>query len=325
MQARAIAHPNIALVKYWGKRDAVRNLPAVGSVSITLDGMSTTTEVRFDPGFDADSFSLDGSSPPAMLRRVRHCLDLFRERLDGVPHAAVTSRNDFPTGAGLASSASGFAALVVAVDRALASDLDESALGEIARRCSGSAPRSLHGGFVELGFVSGSDRTETFVRQLVEPEGWPLEVVIAITSDEEKAIGSTEGMTHTAATSPYYREWVAASDDSIDHARRAIFDRDFDALAEVAEASCLGMHAVMMAARPGLLYWNGTTVECIHRLRELRRSGVGVFFTIDAGPQVKAVCVPEAVGAVRSALAEITGVSRLLVCGLGAGARAVEA
>jgi diphosphomevalonate decarboxylase len=325
MQATAIAHPNIALVKYWGKRDTARNLPAVGSISITLDGMSTTTDVRFDPGLDADSFSLDGSSPPKMVDRVRHCIGLFRERLDRVPHAAVTSSNDFPTGAGLASSASGFAALVVAVDRALASDLDEEALGAIARRCSGSAPRSLRGGFVELGFVPGSGRSETFVRELLAPDAWPLEVVIAITSDEEKSIGSTEGMTHTAATSPYYREWVAASDGSIDRARRAILGRDFDALAEVAEASCLGMHAVMMAARPGLLYWNGTTVECIHRLRELRRSGVGVFFTIDAGPQVKAVCVPEAVPAVRTALDDIAGVSRLLVCGLGAGARAVEA
>jgi len=321
VQAAAVAHPNIALVKYWGKADAARNLPAVGSISITLDTLTTTTSVRFDPGLDGDRFVLDGEvSSPARSSRVHECLELFRRRRPELPPAEVTSANSFPTAAGLASSAAGFAALVTAVDAALGSPFSRDELADIARRCSGSSPRSLVGGFVELA-LSGED---TRLRPLLAAGDWPLEVVVAVTSNAAKTVGSSAGMEHTRSTSPYYRSWLETSPGDLEAAREAILGRDLEALAAVAEASCLAMHAVTMAARPGLVYFNGATVDCLHRVRALRREGTAVFFTVDAGPQLKAICGPGASELVAAALAEVPGVVDVLRCGLGEGARAVR-
>jgi diphosphomevalonate decarboxylase len=236
-----------------------------------------------------------------------------------MPHAEVASVNSFPTAAGLASSASGFAALVVAVDHALGAGLERTELAELARQCSGSAARSIFGGFVELRLRP--DRSGCDTGQILAATDWPLQVVVAITSAEAKAIGSTAGMLHTERTSPYYGAWLATSADDLAAARRAIEDRDFAALAAVSEHSCLKMHAVALASRPALLYWNGASVECLRRLRELAAGGAGVFFTVDAGPQVKAICLPEAADRVAAALAELPGVAQVLRCGIGEGAR----
>jgi diphosphomevalonate decarboxylase len=237
-----------------------------------------------------------------------------------LPFAEVTSSNSFPTSAGLASSASGFAALVTAVNAVLDPALDEHDLADLARRCSGSSPRSLYGGFVEL-LLEGEG---TSVRPLLGPREWPLEVVIAVTSTEAKLVGSTEGMELTRKTSPFYPSWVDGSPRDLEAARTAVADRDIEALATISEASCLKMHAVAMSASPGLVYWNGTTVECLHRVRELRQRGNPVFFTIDAGPQVKAVCEAGSSDRVAEALGAVPGVIEVMRCGLGDGARTVE-
>jgi diphosphomevalonate decarboxylase len=323
MQATAVAHPNIALIKYWGKSDVERNIPAVGSLSITLDGLMTTTSVFFDEGLEEDEFLLGGITAPGMAGRVTRCLDLVRERAGVRTRARVESDNDFPTAAGLASSASGFAALVVAANAALGAGIETTELADLARRASGSAVRSLFGGFVELRLTpDGPCPTE--IRQILEPSGWPLRVAVAVTEIGPKEIGSTEGMVRTEQTSPYYAGWVSSSEEDLAEARSAIERRDFEALAEVSESSCLKMHAVMMTARPGLVYWNGATVECIRRVRRLRGEGLPVFFTIDAGPQVKAVCAPDGFDRVAAELAAIDGVRQVLASGLGEGARVVE-
>jgi diphosphomevalonate decarboxylase len=322
MQASAIAHPNIALIKYWGKSDIERNIPAVGSLSITLDGLTTTTSVSFGADLEEDEFLLGGKAAPEMAGRVSRCLDLVRERVGVQNRARVESDNDFPTAAGLASSASGFAALVTAADAALGADIPQAELADMARRASGSAARSIFGGFVELCLTPNGPRpTET--RQILEPSAWPLRVAVAVTETGPKGIGSTEGMGLTERTSPYYMDWVKSSDADLAEARDAVAHEDFKALADVSESSCLKMHAVMLSARPGLVYWNGATVECIRRVRELRADGVTVLFTIDAGPQVKAVCAPEAFDRVAAALAEVEGVHQVLASGLGEGARVV--
>jgi len=324
LEATAVAHPNIALVKYWGKADVERNIPAVGSLSITLDGLTTTTRVRFDPGIDADRFSLGGRLAPEMEARVTSCLDLLRNRVGAKICALVESENDFPTAAGLASSASGFAALVVAADRALRSGLATSDLADLARQASGSAARSLFGGFVEISLTHSDRELIPRTEQVLEPSVWPLGVVVAVTETAPKAVGSTEGMLRTERTSPYYSAWVDSSGADLAEARAAVDRLDFEALADISELSCLKMHALMLSARPGLVYWNGATVECIRRVRELRSDGLGVFFTVDAGPQVKAVCLPEARSRVVRELAAVPGVGRILESGLGCGARVVE-
>jgi diphosphomevalonate decarboxylase len=322
MRATAVAHPNIALIKYWGKSDVEQNIPAVGSLSITLDGLTTTTSVIFDSELGEDEFLLGGRAAPGMGGRVTGCLDLVRERVEVQTRARVESDNDFPTAAGLASSASGFAALVTAADAALDADIPEVELADLARRASGSAARSIFGGFVELSLTPGGPRpTET--RQILEASDWPLRVAVAVTESGPKVVGSTEGMIRTEQTSPFYASWVGSSEDDLADARSAIERRAFEALADVSESSCLKMHAVMMSARPGLVYWNGTTVECIRRVRAMRADGVPVFFTVDAGPQVKAVCAPEALDRVAAELAELGGVQQVLASGLGEGARVV--
>ena len=322
MKATIRARANIALIKYWGKADAALNVPAVGSLSITLDALWSETEVEFDAGLPADTLSLNGQTRSDQLGRVTECLNLLRLRAGIESPARVVSRNNFPTGAGLASSASGFAALATAAARALDLDLSPRDLSIIARQGSGSAARSIFGGFVEMHAGSMADGTDSFAEPLLEADAWPLEVVIAITEHGEKAVGSRAGMEQSASSSPYYPEWVAGSPDDLARARQAVLSRDFETLTGVAEHNCLKMHAAAMAAEPPLIYWNAATVACLHAVRALRDSGVPVFFTIDAGPQLKAVCAPGASEDVEAALRAVPGVLNTLVSGLGPGVEA---
>src|SRR5579859_6712047 len=323
LRAASQAQPNIALVKYWGKRDAALNLPVVGSISITLESLWTRTDVRFVPGQKQDQVSLNGRSDEAEAKRISKCLDLLRAR-SGVDYGAdVASRNNFPTAAGLASSASGFAALVHAGARALGLELSLEEQSVLSRRCSGSAARSIFGGYVEWAHGKLADGTDSSARPLLDAAAWPLRVAVAITSTAAKQIGSTEGMRRTAETSPYQSAWIDTQEADLSVARNAILARDFDALAHISEYSCLKMHALALAAQPGLLYWNGATVECMHRVRALRQQGVPVFFTVDAGPQLKAVCEPSAIEQVKAALRDVPGVLEVLDTGLGEGAHAI--
>ena len=287
MKAAVKARANIALIKYWGKAESELNIPAVGSISITLKELWSETRVEFDNALPGDTLLLDGESRPDQLERVTKCLDVLRARAGCDDSARVVSSNNFPTGAGLASSASGFAALAASAASALGLELPPRELSVIARQGSGSAARSIFGGFAEMHAGSAADGNDSFAEPLLAAEAWPLEVVIAITERGEKAVGSRAGMGQSAATSPFYGAWVQSSDADLDAGRQAILDRNFGALAEVSEHSCLKMHATAMAARPPLIYWNAATVACLHAIRELRESGLAVFFTIDAGPQAE--------------------------------------
>lgn len=324
MRAVVEAHPNIALVKYWGKQDRRRNIPAVGSLSITLDTLRSRTELAFEESITADEVSVDGEAGGSAASRITGCLDRFRAETGQGRHARVTTESNFPVAAGLASSASGFAALVVAADAAAGTGLSRECLARIAGAASGSAARSLYGGFVRLDLPppGGSDIALT---ALAGPADWPLEVVIAVTDSGRKPVGSTEAMLASEAGSPYYRAWVAAQPADLDEAEAAVRARDFERLAAVAEFSCLKMHALTLSARPGILYWKPATLACMQAVRELRAAGEGAFFTVDAGPQVKAVCVPGAARRVAATLAQIDGVREVLRTGLGGVPRVAEA
>lgn len=322
--AAAQAQPNIALVKYWGKRDTTLNLPAVGSISITLDSLWTRTEVRFLPGQLHDQVRLNGRSDEAETKRVVNGLDLLRQRAGTNVRALVDSHNNFPTAAGLASSASGFAALVYAGSQALGLGLSGAELSLLARRCSGSAARSVYGGYVEWAHGHLADGTDSIAHPLLPAAAWPLRVAVAITSTAAKGVGSSEGMRRTIQSSPFQTAWMETQEADLALARNAILAHDFDALGLVSEHNCLKMHALAMASQPGLLYWNGATVECMHRIRALRREGVPVFFTVDAGPQLKAVCEPQAIEQVKAALRAVPGVLDVFESGLGEGARAIS-
>jgi len=321
MRASAIAHPNVALIKYWGKTDSARNLPAVGSLSVTLGALGTETTVEFDAALKRDVLVLNGQEQPLEQGRLTACMDAFRALAGCDEFATVTSSNDFPTGAGLASSASGYAALVTAAAAALGIDPHERGLAAIARIGSGSAPRSLFGGIALLSL----DDQGTHCRQLATPADWPLSVVVAVTTEAKKDITSRDGMEQSRLTSPFYASWISGHADDLDAGIRYVAERDFFALAKLSEHNCLKMHSVMMTTRPALLYWLPVTLACMQKITALRADGVPVFFTIDAGPQVKAVCLPEALATVTAALHEVPGVLRIIAGELGEGARVVGA
>ena len=311
--ATALAHPNVALVKYWGKREGAENIPATPSLSLTLEALNTRTTVA---AAAEDSLRINGvrqqdAKVDCLVRRMRAAFDL--------PPLAITTANDFPTGAGLASSASGFAALVTAVDATFDLGMNEAERSVWARRGSASAARSVAGGIATLG-----DDTDWAAAALADADDWPLEIVVAIVSNEPKAVGSTLGMEQTRRTSPFYDGWLRSAPADYDAARQAVLNRDFATLAGVAERSCLKMHGLMLSTTPPLLYWNEATLAAIRTVRTLRDEGVSVFFTVDAGPQVKAVCAPGHGAAVAAKLADVPGVGRVVNSGLGAGARLTQ-
>ncbi len=291
-EATAIARSNIALTKYWGKSDAARNLPAVPSLSLTLAGLETRTRVRLDPTLAADSVVLDGRPAEAAdAERVSAFLELVRARAGIATRADVESASNFPAGAGLASSASAFAALAAASARAMGLVLDPPALSDLARRGSASAARSVFGGFVEL----PAGTKEPLPARALDVVGWmgpgSVRMVVVRCGEGRKAVGSRDAMIRTARTSPFYRAWVASANDVHARALDALRMRDLPALGECMELSCLRMHASAMAADPAIVYWTPATIEAMSAVRSLRDSGVGAWFTIDAGPHVKVLCL----------------------------------
>ncbi|MFQ5547969.1 MAG: diphosphomevalonate decarboxylase [Woeseia sp.] len=314
----AQAQPNIALVKYWGKQDADRNLPAVGSLSITLDTLYTRMSVDFLEKPGPDELVLNDELAGGILPRVSDCIDRIAGRRR--PAARVRSVSNFPVAAGLASSSSAFAALALATYDSLGRSADTLTMARAAGSISGSAARSFYGGFVELSPVDG----DIDVRSIADPDEWPLEVVVAITDSGPKRLSSGEAMIKSARTSPFYTSWVERQPDDLQSARQAIRARDFEQLAAVSEHNCLKMHSVMWASRPPIVFWNDATLACMEAVRDLQKQSEPVFFTIDAGPQLKAVCLSSAAKTVRDALAGTDGVMNTRVSGVGHGARLSE-
>lgn len=328
MRCVAEARTNIALIKYWGKVPGAGNLPAVPSLSLTLDGLVTRTEVEFDPGLADDRLILNqqpvGGTP---LDRVRKHLDrVVGPMLGGDrPRAVVRSHNSFPTAAGLASSASAFAALTVAAAAAAGLDLDLHELSILARQGSGSASRSIFGGLVVMGVGTPGQLTSAFAAPVAGGVGWTdLRLVIGVVGEGPKDTPSTDGMNHTAATSPYYAPWCAGAPADLHAALEAIAGRDLAALGIAAERSALRMHASALAADPGVVYLRGATIEGLHAIRRLRHAGAAAWFTCDAGPHPKALTDAAHAEAVAQALAAVPGVLRTIVARPGAGAQVVE-
>jgi diphosphomevalonate decarboxylase len=320
----AVAGTNIALVKYWGKRDPALNLPATGSLSLTLESLGTRTTVCFDGGSE-DRLILDGDMAAGdVVARTSSFLDKVRARAGITTRALVTSANSVPTAAGLASSASGFAALAVAAARAAGLSLSATELSALARLGSGSAARSLFGGFAEMSRGERNDGADAVAHPIADGDGWDLRLVVAVTATGPKPMGSTAAMEHTARTSPFHPAWIAGVDADLADARRAIAARDLTGLGRVAERSALRMHANAMAADPPVLYWNAATIAAIARVRGLRDAGTSAFFTIDAGPHVKVLCAAADAPAIAFALTTVPGVLRTIVAAPGPGARVVE-
>lgn len=318
---QAVAHPNIALAKYWGKRAFGHNLPAVPSLSVTLAGMATTTRVTFDAGLASDELLLNGKpSGDVEVGRVTNLLDRVRARAGFSDRARVESSNDFPTASGLASSASAFAALAVAACAAAGVDASADELSDLARKTSVSAARSVLGGFAEL--RAGREGDEALAAAQVAPQDhWDIAIVVAVTREGPKDVGSSDGMKHTMVTSPYSNAWVEAAPAMFAKVREGVLAKDLSKLGPAVEQSALAMHAGAIAANPGIMYWTGATVEAILAVRKNREAGLEGYLTIDAGPHVKVLTRGADAERIARAMEQVPGVLRTIIARPGAGAR----
>lgn len=304
--ATAIAHPNIALVKYWGKRDSTLNLPATGSLSMTLDIFPTTTTVSLDEDAAGDILVFNGDErADGPAERVTRFLDIVRELSGSAVAARVETVNTVPSAAGLASSASGFAALAVAAAHAYGLDLDTRALSRLARRGSGSASRSIIPGFA-IWHAGDSDET-SFAEAVDAPD---LAMVVAMVEKREKPVSSREAMRRTVLTSPFYPAWVSSTAESLDAAAEACRAGDVERLGRITEVNALRMHALIQSCDPPIRYLSPVSVEIFDRVAALRDAGIAAWATADAGPNVVVLTRPESVTAVTNAL---EGIAELAV------------
>ncbi|MBI5946423.1 MAG: diphosphomevalonate decarboxylase [Chloroflexi bacterium] len=319
--ATAISHPNIAFIKYWGNRDNALRLPVNGSISMNLDGLFTRTTVSFQPSLPFDELIINGHEVAGKgLTRVSYILDLVREMAGIKANAEVMSENNFPAGAGIASSAAAFAALALASSQAAGLTLSEGQLSRLARRGSGSASRSIPSGFVEWNMGSGDE--DCIAVSIAPPEHWALTDCVAIVSSSHKKTGSTEGHA-IAGTSPLQNARVQDTARRLEICRNAILKKDFEAFANIIELDSDIMHSVMMTSNPPLMYWQSATVEIFHQVREWRAGGLPVGYTVDAGANVHVICLSEYAKEVEKRLRELPGVSNVLAAGVGGAAKLV--
>ena len=316
-EVTAIAHPNFALIKYWGKTDSINNFPAMSSISITIDTLYSTAKVSFDSSLKKDLWVLNDIEQESLgqIEPTINYLKSFKALKDP---CVIESINNFPTAAGLASSASGVASIVIAINELFNLNLSEKELVHAAILGSGSAPRSLYPGFVHLNKKDYSCET------ILDINEWPLKIIICQTSSDKKLVSSREGMRISKLTSSYYEAWVNDHDNDINKALKAIKTKDFDLLGEVSEDNCKKMHKVMETSQPPLIYRNLTTHLCIQKIKEMKFIGIGIFYTIDAGPQVKIICKAKHTDQVISEMKSIPNIQDIIEVNLGQGARLIN-
>lgn len=331
MKATAIAPANIAFIKYWGKADDALRLPLNSSISMNLSACVTTTTVEFSPSYREDTIEfLDHEALTILSRSLQDCqleslrvqkhLDKIRVRAGSKLYARMVTKNSFPKGAGIASSASGFAALTVAAAEALGLTLSEKELTILARIGSGSACRSIPDGFVE--WQKGKNSQTSYAYSLYPENHWDLRDIVVVVQKLQKKIGSTEGM-DGVRTSPFYGRRLRDIPDRIKEIRRTLARKDLAHFGAIIEEDCVNMHAVAMTQKPPIFYWNGTTMEIIRAVREWRDEGLPIYFTIDAGPNVHLICEAKDEKIVLKKASEIIGTQQIIVNKPSRGARTV--
>jgi len=324
-RAAAFAPSNIALTKYWGKRDETLNLPLAPSLSVTLAELGSLTVVQPEPELVEDVMILDGQPLDAAgMIKVRRVLDAVRQMAGSQVFAGLQSVNTVASARGLASSASAFAALALSASTAYGLDLDDAALSRLARTGSGSAARSVSGGYVLWQTGERADGYDSYAQTFRDAKHWPLRILVAQVLDGRKKVSSTLGMKQNR-DSPLFAPWIELCHRDVRACQQAIDARDMTQLAAVVEGNALAMHATMMSSRPALLYWQPATLAVIHEVRRLRSEGVECCFTIDAGSSVVVLVAEQDARPVAESLGEIHGIEAVLQTRIGQGARLVEA
>lgn len=284
---KARAHTNIALIKYWGKADEALIIPMNNSLSVTLDRFYTETRVTFDDTLTEDQLILNGETVNAKeSAKIQRYMDMVRKEAGISEHALIESENFVPTAAGLASSASAYAALAGACNEALQLGLSEKDLSRLARRGSGSASRSIYGGFAE--WEKGHD-DETSYAHRVESDSWEneLAMIFVVINNKSKKVSSRSGMSLTRDTSRFYQYWLDHVEPDLKETKAAISQKDFKRMGEVIEANGLRMHATNLGAQPPFTYLVQESYDAMRIVQECREAGLPCYFTMDAGPNVK--------------------------------------
>jgi diphosphomevalonate decarboxylase len=328
MKVTVKANANIALTKYWGKKDALLKTPWNSSTSVTLEGLETTTTVDFDKKYAKDIFILDGKEYEETTdeyKEVKEQLDIIRGKAKIDLKAKVMSKNDFPTAAGFASSASGLAALTFASAKAAGLNLSTKELSIISRMGSGSASRSLIDGFAIWHRGNASDGLDSFAEQIAPKEHWPeFRILGCVVSKNAKKIKSRAGMAQSVKTSPIFEQWYNNAEKDAQTMVQLIKDKNFEALGQLAQKNCLLMHACAITTTPPVIYWAPGTLEVMHRVLELQDEGMKCYFTMDGGPQVKIICLEKDVKAIKKEIKKLEFVHDIIECKPGLGPRVIK-
>lgn len=311
-KATAIAPSNIAFTKYWGRKNEVLRLPENGSISMTLSDLLTTTTVEFSKDFEKDTITIDDAE-----RVIKH-LDRVRT-LAGIDlRAKVVSENNFPSGTGLSSSASGFAALTLAASKAAGLDLSEKELSILARQGSGSACRSIPGGFVE--WLDGDTSETSYAVQIFPPNHWDIADVVTVVSEGKKEVSTSIGQ-QAAKSSPFMPVRLAHMREKNERVKQLIAERNFQEFGELIEAEALELHSIMITQRPALIYWTPGTLRIMKLTAHWRAEGLSVYFTINTGQDIHLICEANNIDKVKAKLKQLEEVKDIIVNTPGEGAR----
>ena len=311
----ARAHTNIALVKYWGKENEELIIPANSSLSLTLDEFYTDTSVQFDETLQSDEVTLNDKTVEDI--KITNFMNIIREKANIPYFARIESTNHVPTSAGLASSASAYAALSAAGSKAAGLNLSEKDLSRLARRGSGSATRSIFGGFAA--WNKGTDDETSYGYSIEDPVKMDINMIAIILDNQPKKISSRKGMKISIETSPYYNSWIEQTKADFITISDAIKNNDFTTLGKTAELNAMRMHSLTLSSDPSYLYINSDSIEVINMVKELRENGIECYYTMDAGPNVKIICRNNNINAITKKLSSRFDENQIKVSGPGEG------
>jgi len=323
----AIAPSNIAFIKYWGKKKGYEELrlPENGSISMTLDDtISTTTSVEFDNNLNQDEVEINGKKTDLedkKAKKVSKHLDRIRKMAGIETRAKVVSTNTFPASTGISSSASSFAALSLAGSKAAGLDLSEKELSILARQGSGSASRSIPGGFVK--WHDGNTSESSFAETIFEKEHWDLVDVVAVVSETAKKVSTTEGQA-LAGTSPFYETRLTKIQAKMDLLENKLRQKDFSTFGQIMEAEALELHAIMITTMPAILHGSGETVSLMRQVYEWRDQGLEVYYTINTGANPHLICQAKDLQTLTNELDKLPYLKKYLVSKSSDGARVIE-
>lgn len=315
MKATAIAPSNIAFTKYWGRKDEKLRLPENGSVSMCLSNLLTTTTVEFSLSYKADQVSINGQEEK---ERVMEHLDRIRKLAKINLKAKVVSNNNFPTGTGLSSSASGFAALTLAATATAGLNLSEKQLSILARQGSGSACRSIPSGIVE--WLDGNTSETSYAKTIFPANWWNIADVVAVVSLGKKEVPTSTGH-QKAQSSPFMKLRLSHMKKKNNLVKKYIKLRNFTKFGELVEAEALELHTIMLTQRPALIYWTPGTLQIMKLVPHWREEGIEVYFTINTGQDIHLICERKNVDKVKNKLKNLDFVKSMIVNTPGQGTR----